>query len=129
MTTATLEATGHVEAMYLADGMLVRLQGVIGVDQVPGMRKALLAPLPEACRDVVVDAGDVTDVSDPALAVLLAARTWAEEQGARFLLSRSAPAVDNALDALDPDAALPTLSSLRIGSDAPAVPLPRPSDD
>lgn len=129
MTTATLEATGHVESMHLADGMLVRLRGTIGADQLAGMRLALLAPLPESCRDVVVDAGDVTDVSDAALAVLVAARTWAEEHGARFLLSRSASAVDAKLDELDLDEALPRMSTLTIPSDAAVIPMPRQSAD
>jgi anti-anti-sigma regulatory factor len=129
MTTATLEATGNVESMHLADGMLVRLTGAVATDQVAGMRLALLMPLPDSCRDVVVDAGDVTDLCDEALAVLLAARTWAEDHGARFLVSRSAPAVDDALEALDLADALPRLSMLAVSPDAPVIPLPRPNTD
>jgi anti-anti-sigma regulatory factor len=113
MTTAMLEATGHVDCVHLADGMLVRLGGTLSDHQLPQLRDALLAPLDEGCRDVVVDAGEVTAINDEAIAVLLAARIWAEDHGARMMLSRSAPALESSLEALEMTGALPRLSGMR----------------
>jgi hypothetical protein len=127
MTTAMLEKTGDVVSTHLSDGMIVRLSGSVTHDQLPALRLALLTPLPESCRDVVVDAGDLLEVADPAVAVLLAARDWAESHGARFLLSRSAACLNAVLtDAGIPDA-LPRLADL--GRVAPAIPMPRRSAD
>ena len=113
MTTATLEATGHVDCVHLADGLLVRLGGTLTVSELPELRHALLTPLDDGCRDVVVDAGDVTGINDEALAVLLAARVWAEDHGARMLLSRTAPALQSTLEELAITGALPRLSTMR----------------
>jgi len=113
MTTALLEATGHVDCVHLADGMLVRLGGTLSGHQLPQLRDALLAPLDEGCRDVVVDAGEVTAINDEAIAVLLAARIWAEDHGARMMLSRSAPALESSLEELEMTGALPRLSGMR----------------
>ena len=119
---ATIEATGHVESTRLADGLLVRLGGPMTAHLLPELRDALLSPLGEGCRDVVVDAGELTTVDDDALAVLLAARVWAEEQGARMLLSRTAPCLEATLEELQITGALPRLGALR---EAPvAVPVP-----
>jgi len=112
MTTATLEATGHIDCVHLADGMLVRLGGTLSSVELPQLRNALLAPLDEGCRDVVVDAGEVTAINDEALAVLLAARIWAEDHGARMMLSRSAPALESTLEELAITGALPRLSAM-----------------
>src|SRR3954452_9042980 len=112
MTTATIEVDGHVQCTHLSDGMLVRLTGMLSDSQLPMLRTALLAPLADSCRDVVVDAGDVVGVDEPALAVLVAARVWAEQQGARFMLSRSAPALEQVLTENDCAGALPRLSTL-----------------
>src|SRR3954454_22231404 len=101
MTTATIEVDGHVECTHLSDGMLVRLTGVLSESQLPMLRTALLAPLRDTCRDVVIDAGDVVGVDHPALAVLVAARVWAEQQGARFMLSRTGPALEQLLNDSD----------------------------
>jgi anti-anti-sigma regulatory factor len=124
MTTAMLEATGHVDCVHLADGMLVRLGGTLSGRQLPELRDALLAPLEEGCRDVVVDAGEVTAINDEAIAVLLAARVWAEDHGARMMLSRSAPALESTLEELEITGALPRLSSMR-ESGLPTQPGPR----
>jgi anti-anti-sigma regulatory factor len=113
MSTATLEATGHVDCVHLADGMLVRLGGSLSPEQLPELRDALLSPLGEGCRDVVVDAGEITAINDDALAVLLAARVWAEDNGARLLLSRSAPALESTLEELGVTGAFPRLGALR----------------
>ena len=123
MTTAMLEATGHVDCVHLADGMLVRLGGTLSGHQLPQLRDALLTPLDEGCRDVVVDAGDVTSIDDDAIAVLLAARLWAEDHGARMMLSRSAPALESTLEELAITGALPRLGG--INPSATAMPAPR----
>src|SRR4051812_3496077 len=113
MTTATLEATGHVDCVHLADGMLVRLGGSLSERELPQLRDALLGPFEGSCRDVVVDAGELTAINDGAIAVLLAARVWAEDHGARMLLSRSAPALESTLEELEITNALPRLGSVR----------------
>lgn len=119
MTTATLEATGHVDCVHLADGLLVRLGGTLTMSDLPELRDALLTPLDEGCRDVVVDAGEVISIDDEAVAVLLAARLWAEDQGARMLLSRTAPALEATLEELAITGALPRMSSLRTQQQLP----------
>jgi anti-anti-sigma regulatory factor len=113
MSTATLEATGHVDCVHLADGLLVRLGGTLSGAQLPKLREALLTPLGDGCRDVVVDAGELTGINDDALAVLLAGRVWAEDHGARMLLSRSAPALESTLEELEISGALPRLGQLQ----------------
>lgn len=125
MTTATIEALGHVDCVHLADGKLVRLTGSLNGAQLPALRSALLSPLDETCRDVVIDAGEVTSVDDDALAVLLAARVWADDHGARMLLSRSAPSLEATLEELEITGALPRLSALQPAG----VPAPRPAVD
>ena len=125
MTTATLEATGHVDCVHLADGLLVRLGGTLTTTELPELRDALLTPLDEGCRDVVVDAGEVTAINDEAVAVLLAARVWAEDHGARMLLSRTAPALESTLEELAITGALPRLAAIRDRQ----VPAPRPATD
>ncbi|HET7311372.1 MAG TPA: STAS domain-containing protein [Mycobacteriales bacterium] len=121
MTTATLEATGHVDCVHLADGLLVRLGGSLTTNALPELRGALLAPLDEGCRDVVVDAGEVTGIDDEVLAVLLAARVWAEDHGARMLLSRTAPALESTLEELSIAGALPRLAAVRRAMPKPRV--------
>ena len=125
MTTATLEATGHVDSVHLADGLLVRLGGSLTTTELPQLRDALLTPLDDGCRDVVVDAGELTGIDDDALAVLLAARVWAEDHGARMLLSRTAPALETTLEELAITGALPRLSTLR----GQQMPKPRLAQD
>src|SRR4051794_24897477 len=112
MTTAMLEATGHIDCVHLADGKLVRLGGTLTGHQLPELRDALLTPLAEGCRDVVIDAGEVTAINDDAIAVLLAARIWAEDHGARMMLSRSAPALESTLEELEITGALPRLGNM-----------------
>ena len=104
--------TGAVNCMHLADGKLVQLSGRLGLDELPALRLALLTPLFDDCRDVVVDAGEVEYIADEAIAVLIAAQEWANYAGARLLLSRAAPAVEQALFELDLADRLPRLSPL-----------------
>src|SRR5947209_16280993 len=96
MTVATVE-TGSVSCTRLADGMVVQLVGAVSDEQLPALRDALLRPAPSRVRDVVVDAGEVEEVSAAALAVLVAAHEWAVTGGRRFMLSRTSPALDEAL--------------------------------
>lgn len=98
---ATDVASGAVNCVHLADGKLVQLSGRLGHEELPALRLALLTPLFDDCRDVVVDAGEVESVVDEAIAVLVAAEEWATYAGARLLLSRAAPVVEQALIELD----------------------------
>lgn len=98
---ATDSQTGSVNCVHLADGKLVQLSGHVGQAELPALRLALLTPLFQDCRDVVVDAGEVESIDDDAIAVLVAADEWATYAGARLLLSRAAPVVEHALIELD----------------------------
>jgi anti-anti-sigma regulatory factor len=90
MTTATVNAaeTAVVEVSALADGVVVRLAGAFGTGEANLLRGALLRPRPAACRDILIDAGAVTDVDDAALAVLIAAPVWAEATGGTLNYTR-----------------------------------------
>jgi len=101
MTVQAIDSTvGTVNCVHLADGKLVQLSGRIGHEELPALRLALLTPLFDDCHDVVIDAGDVVAIDDDAIAVLVAADEWASYSGARLLLSRAAPVVEQALDEL-----------------------------
>jgi len=124
MTAMTIE-TGAVTSTRLADGLLVQLAGELGSEQLGHLRSTLLSPLPEECRDVVVDAGDVTDVEFEALAIVFAGWAWAEDHGARFLLSRTSEEFDAVLADNGVSEDLPRLSQLPSAPDAPVIPLQR----
>ena len=123
--TATLVETGRVASHRLADGFLVQLGGALGEAQLDQLRSTLLAPIPDGCRDVVVDAGEVTDIDFDALAIVFAAWAWAEDQGARFLLSRSSRAFEAEMEFYDVADALPRLSELGSSPVAAIIPLQR----
>ena len=123
--TATLVETGRVASTRLADGFLVQLGGELGEEHLTELRSTLLAPIPDGCRDVVVDAGEVTDIDFDALAIVFAAWAWAEDQGARFLLSRASHAFESALEFYDVADALPRLSELGSSPVAAIIPLQR----
>jgi anti-anti-sigma regulatory factor len=127
---ATDQATGTVNCVHLADGKLVQLSGRLGRAELPALRLALLTPLFDDCRDVVVDAGEVEAVDDEAIAVLVAAEEWATYAGARLLLSRATPAFEQALIELDLADRIPRLSQLGPNARRPAlVPVPRSAAD
>jgi anti-anti-sigma regulatory factor len=127
---ATDPTAGTVNCVHLADGKLVQLSGRLGRAELPALRLALLTPLFEDCRDVVVDAGEVESVDDEAVAVLVAAEEWARYAGARLLLSRAAPALEQALIGLDLADRIPRLSQLNADSRQPRlVPVPRAAAD
>src|ERR1700684_2809282 len=90
-----------VRTHRLGDGLVVRLSGVLDGQAVPALRRELLSPLPADCTDVLVDAGAVLDLSDDALAVLVAGSSWAGGAGARFAFSAVSPAVVAQIDALE----------------------------
>jgi hypothetical protein len=124
MTAVAIE-TGAVTRTRMADGLLVQVSGEIGPELLADLRNTLLAPLPSDCRDVVLDAGDVTDLEFEALAVVFAAWAWAEEHGARFLLSRTSAAFDAFLADNGVSDDLPRLSELPSAPAAPVIPLQR----
>src|SRR6478672_5639039 len=124
MTAMAIE-TGAVTSTRMADGLLVRLAGELGTETLKDLRTTLLSPLPADCRDVVLDAGDVTDLEVEALAVVFAAWAWAEEHGARFLLSRTSAAFDAFLADNGVSDDLPRLSELPSAPAAPVIPLQR----
>ena len=124
MAAITLE-TAAVTSTRMADGLLVQLSGDLGPEQLDELRGTLLSPLGDECRDVVLDAGAVTDVDFDALAILFAAWAWAEEQGARFLLSRTSQEFDAVLADNGVSEDLPRLSQLPSAPAAPVIPLQR----
>jgi anti-anti-sigma regulatory factor len=125
---ATDPTTGTVNCVHLADGKLVQLSGRLGRSELPALRLALLTPLFDDCRDVVIDAGEVESVDDEAIAVLVAAEEWATYAGARLLLSRVAPAVEQALADLGMADRIPRLGQLGADPSRPVlVPVP-PTD-
>jgi len=104
-------ALPSIDAHRVGNGLVVRLSGVLDGQAVPALRRELLAPLPNACRDVFIDAGTVTALDDEALAVLVAGSSWARSTGARFAFSAASTPVLLQIDALDLDAVLPVLGS------------------
>lgn len=125
---ATDPTTGVVNCVHLADGKLVQLSGRIGQGELAALRLALLTPLFDDCRDVVIDAGDVESVDDEAIAVLIAAEEWATYAGARLLLSRAAPVVEQALADLDFAHRIPRLAKLGAKTHRPVL-VRVPSDE
>jgi anti-anti-sigma regulatory factor len=121
MTVRTIDSAGQVDAVQLADGRLVRISGCIDGQCVDELRTALLAPLSDGCRDVVVDAGAVNAISEDALTVLLIAPEWIDYQGGRFLLSASSVHVDAELHVRGLANALPRLRPLGPGPAADAT--------
>jgi ABC-type transporter Mla MlaB component len=92
--------------------MVVRMAGALLGEQLPALRRALLSPLTPSCRDVVVDAGDVSEVDAGVPALLIEARDHAMRAGARLRLSRSSWALDHALLGADLLEAVPRLLPL-----------------
>lgn len=96
-------APAEVAVHSLDDGLVVRLSGVLDAQGVAVLRRALLRPLPAQCRDVVIDAGGLADITDAAVAVLLAAAAWCRAEGRRFGLTTLSPASELLLAELDLD--------------------------
>jgi len=111
MTTAIEPGIGRVNCAHLADGKLIQLGGCLGEADLPALRLALLTPLFDGCRDVVIDAGEVSEIDDCAVAVLMAGCEWAHAAGVRVLLSRSTPAFDDTMDDLELTDLMPRLSA------------------
>lgn len=127
MTTATVDIGGRVGSVHLADGVVVQLGGMLTDDNLPELRDALLSPFAANCRDVVVDAGEVEDVTESALAVLVAAKDWAEHNGRRFFVSRLSPLVRAALEVCE--VSLPELGPRPGLTTATTIPAPRAAVD
>jgi anti-anti-sigma factor len=106
-----VSSVSSVRAYHLGDGLVVRLSGVLDGQAVPDLRRRLLAPLPENCQDVLVDAGAVETLDDEALAVLVAGSTWARAAGARFALSSVSPSVARQIEVLELGHELPALGT------------------
>lgn len=123
--TAMAVETGHVGCARLDDGVLVQLTGELGGEQLAELRLLLLTPLAPGCRDVVVDAGGVTAVDAATLAVLVAARQWAEDHDVRFRLSRTSAALELALREHGLSEGLPRLAELPRAPRAPRLPRQR----
>lgn len=84
MSTMTADSLSNVSANVLADGIVVRLSGSLDAASLPELRATLLRPRPEGCDDVLIDAGQVTEVHERALAVLVAAADWTTDTGGRL---------------------------------------------
>ncbi len=110
------EPSSPIRTHRLGDGLVVRLSGVLDGQAIPALREGLLSPIPDGCREVLVDAGGVDEVDDAALAVLVAGSSWATEAGSRFVLSSVSAPVARQIEALDLTSALPVLGSI----DSPA---------
>jgi anti-anti-sigma factor len=108
----TPEPAPTVRAHRLGDGLVVRLSGVLDGQAVPELRRELLAPVPDGCTDVLIDAGAVAAVDDEVLAVLVAGSSWAREAGCRFALSTASPAVTTSIEELALDTVLPLLGEV-----------------
>jgi anti-anti-sigma regulatory factor len=89
MTTQVLTEPVHdVVTELTAAGLRVTLSGPLGSPAAARLRRALLRPLEPGRRQVVLDAQDVTAVSEPCLAVLLAAAVWTVQAGGSFTYLR-----------------------------------------
>jgi anti-anti-sigma factor len=109
MSTMTADALGTVSASVLADGIVVRLTGSLDVASLPELRATLLTSRPEGCDDVLVDAGQVTEVHERALAVLVAAADWASDTGGRLRFAAMSSALADTADYFSVTDLLPRL--------------------
>jgi anti-anti-sigma regulatory factor len=90
MTTALASRADAavVEVTTLADGLVVRLAGVLEAADAQLLRDALLRPRPAACKDVLVDAGGVDGIALESLGVLAMAAELAGASGRRMAFTR-----------------------------------------
>jgi anti-anti-sigma regulatory factor len=111
MSISALEAQAETaQVILLEDGMVVRLSGGLDTEEaLVALRAALLTPRPEGVRDVVVDAGQVTAVSDSAVAVLWAALAWAESTDRRMRFCGMSAPLTRTLEELGLSDELPRL--------------------
>ncbi|MHB2023862.1 MAG: STAS domain-containing protein [Mycobacteriales bacterium] len=120
MPVAEVQApASHTQVITLDDGMVVLLSGRFeGFEALVSLRGALLSARPEGVDDVIVDAGEVTELSDDALAVLWAGLEWAEITGGRLSFSRMSAPVTDMLGELNLTGELPRLEVSRVGQPA-----------
>jgi anti-anti-sigma regulatory factor len=111
MTTAVANRAGTpvVEVTTLADGLVVRLAGALGAAEARALREVLLRPRPAACRDVLVDAGDVDAIEREPLTVIAAASRLATATGRRLSFTRLSDAVSCAAESFGVRAGLTLL--------------------
>jgi anti-anti-sigma regulatory factor len=99
-TTAIRADAPVVEVTTLADGLVVRLAGVLGAAEAHMLRAALLRPRPAACWDVLVDAGDVDEIDREPMTVIAVAARLADASGARLSFTRVSDAMARTADRL-----------------------------
>ena len=90
----------NVEVTTLDDGLVVRLAGALGAAEARTLREALLRPRPAACRDVLVDAGNVEAIAREPLAVLAMATRLADATGRRLRFTRLSEPMSRAAERL-----------------------------
>jgi anti-anti-sigma regulatory factor len=120
MSTMTAADFGSVSTTCLDDGLVVRLSGSLDVDSLADLRAALLVDRPEGCNDVMVDAAQVTEVHERALAVLIAAGEWAEQTGGRLRFAAISGALVETAEYFDVADLLPRLPAPGGRADAAA---------
>jgi anti-anti-sigma regulatory factor len=109
MSTMTADTLGNVSASVLADGIVVRLSGSLDTASLPELRATLLRARPEGCDDVLIDASQVTEVHERALAILVAASDWANATGGRLQFAAMSEALLDTADHFDVADLLPRL--------------------
>ncbi len=106
--TSMPQPTAAIKTLPMADGLIVHLSGALTAADLPQIRRALLMPMPTCCRDIIIDAGEVSTADDYAVAALVAARDWARASGRRFSASRVSDSLWDVMDELDlPDVLAP----------------------
>ena len=104
-------------------GTFVQLRGEVNAgDDLDLLRRTLLGAHPRGA-EVIVDAAEVTGLTDDLLALLWAGLVWIEENEATFTLSAASSIVSARLSELGLDGELPDLEP------AEGVPAPRPETD
>lgn len=109
MSTMTADSLSNVSASVLADGIVVRLSGSLDAASLPDLRATLLRARPEGCDDVLIDAGQVTEVHERALAILVAASDWANATGGRLQFAAMSEALIDTANHFDVADLLPRL--------------------
>jgi anti-anti-sigma regulatory factor len=120
MSTMAASDFRTVSVTCLDDGLVVRLGGSLDADSLTDLRDALLVDRPEGCDDVMVDAAQVTEVHERALAVLIAAGEWAEQTGGRLRFAAISGALVETAEYFDVADLLPRLPAPGGRADAAA---------
>jgi anti-anti-sigma factor len=113
MPASATKRSASIRSHHVGDGLVVRLSGVLDGQTIPALRRELLGPLPDGCRDVLIDAGAVEALDDAVTAVLVAGAHWAILTGRRFALCAVSQPVADQIETLDLWAELPVLDPAR----------------